>query len=99
VILFSATLSARFQLQFAYVVFESRCEIVWADWKDTGRKKESGGATKRAPGVFDALFLLRYLAQRVNLSVEKCRTILKIDLYLRLFRMTSVPELSADEPT
>jgi hypothetical protein len=29
----------------------------------------------------------------VNLSVEKCRTILKIDLYV--YPMTSVPELSA----
>jgi hypothetical protein len=61
VILFSATLMASFQLQFAYVVFESRCAIVWADWKGTGRKKESGGATKRAPGVFDAALFLFFV--------------------------------------
>jgi hypothetical protein len=42
-------------------VFESRCAIVWADWKDTERKKESGGATKRAPGVFDAALFLFFV--------------------------------------
>jgi hypothetical protein len=40
VILFSATLMASFQVQFAYLVFESRCAIVWADWKDTEKKKK-----------------------------------------------------------
>jgi hypothetical protein len=61
VILFSATLMASFQVQFAYLVFESRCAIVWADWKDTERKKESGGATKRAPEVFAAALFLFFV--------------------------------------
>jgi hypothetical protein len=96
VILFSATLMASFQVQFAYLVFESRCAIVWADWKDTEKKRKWRSNKTCSRGFRCSSFsFLRDLAQRVNLSVKKCRTILKIVLYLYPYPMTSVPELSA----
>jgi hypothetical protein len=89
-------------------VLKLYCKIVSADWKHD--KKEGSGKVNKTYGptqeVVDAVEEImenesktstRHLSQQVNLPVETCRAILKKDLHLYPYRMTSVPELSAED--
>jgi hypothetical protein len=80
-------------------VFRSYCQIVSIDWTHN-KKKEAAEAVDAVEEIMEnepkASF--RHLSQQVNFSVGTCRTILKKDLYLCPYRMTSVPELLVGDP-
>jgi hypothetical protein len=60
------------------------------------KKKEAAEAVDAVEEIMEnePKTSFRHLSQQVNFSVGTCRTILKKDLYLCPYRMTSVPELS-----